>query len=36
VLTGVSTREEAARVDVPPDVVFEDLPALQAAIEATG
>ena len=34
VLTGVSTREDAAQVDVPPDRIFEDLPALQAAIEA--
>ena len=34
VLTGVSTREEAAQVDVPPDRIYEDLPALQAAIEA--
>lgn len=33
VLTGVSTREEAAAVDVKPDRIFEDLPALQAAIE---
>ena len=34
VLTGVSTRAEAAQADVPPDRIFEDLPALQAAIEA--
>ena len=34
VLTGVSTRDEAAAADVRPDWVFEDLTALQAAIEA--
>lgn len=32
VLTGVSTREEAAAAEVRPDWIFEDLPALQAAI----
>jgi 4-nitrophenyl phosphatase len=35
VLTGVSTREEADAADPRPDWVFEDLPALQAAIERT-
>src|SRR5262249_3675924 len=34
VLTGVSTRAEAEQVEVKPDWVFQDLPALQAAIEA--
>ena len=34
VLTGVSTRAEAAAVEFKPDWIFEDLPALQAAIEA--
>ena len=34
VLTGVSTRAEAAAAEVKPDWVFEDLPALQAAIES--
>jgi 4-nitrophenyl phosphatase len=33
VLTGVSTRAEAAAVDVKPDSIFDDLSALQAAIE---
>ena len=36
VLTGVSTRAEAADAEVKPDRVFEDLPALQTAIEASG
>ncbi len=36
VLTGVSTLDEAAGAIVPPDHVFADLPALQAAIEAAG
>ena len=35
VLTGVSTRAEAAASEVKPDWVFEDLPALQAAIQAS-
>jgi 4-nitrophenyl phosphatase len=35
VLTGVSTREEADAADPRPDWVFDDLPALQAAIERT-
>ena len=34
VLTGVSTRAEAAQAELRPDAIFEDLPALQAAIEA--
>src|SRR3954471_1609301 len=34
VLTGVSTRAEAEQVEVKPDAIFEDLPALQAAIES--
>jgi 4-nitrophenyl phosphatase len=34
VLTGVSTRAEAEQAEVRPDHVFDDLPALQAAIEA--
>jgi 4-nitrophenyl phosphatase len=34
VLTGVSTRAEAAEADVKPDAIFEDLPALQAAVDA--
>lgn len=34
VLTGVSTRAEAAVAESPPDYIFEDLPALRAAIEA--
>jgi 4-nitrophenyl phosphatase len=34
VLTGVSTRAEAEAIDVKPDHIFEDLPALQAAIHA--
>jgi 4-nitrophenyl phosphatase len=34
VLTGVSTREEAAQATPSPDRVFPDLPALQSAIEA--
>jgi len=34
VLTGVSTRAEATSAEVRPDWIFEDLPALQAAIEA--
>ena len=33
VLTGVSTRADAAAVEVKPDWIFEDLPSLQAAIE---
>ncbi|MFN8636864.1 MAG: HAD-IIA family hydrolase [Chloroflexota bacterium] len=33
VLTGVSTRAEAERAEVKPDHIFDDLPALQAAIE---
>ena len=33
VLTGVSTRADAAAAEVKPDWIFEDLPALQAAIE---
>jgi len=32
VLTGVSTRDEAAQAEIQPDWIFEDLPALQAAI----
>jgi 4-nitrophenyl phosphatase len=35
VLTGVSTRAEAAAVEVKPDWIFEDLPALQGAVEAS-
>ena len=35
VLTGVSTRAEAEHAEVKPDSVFEDLPALQAAIDAS-
>lgn len=35
VLTGVSTRAEAAAVEVRPDWIFEDLPALQDAVEAS-
>jgi 4-nitrophenyl phosphatase len=34
VLTGVSTRAEAEAADVKPDSIFEDLPALQGAIDA--
>src|SRR3954452_3063556 len=34
VLTGVSTQAEAEAAEVQPDAIFEDLPALQAAIEA--
>lgn len=33
VLTGVSTREEAARAEIQPDQIFEDLVALQKAIK---
>jgi 4-nitrophenyl phosphatase len=33
VLTGVSTREDARAAEVKPDWIFEDLPALQAAID---
>jgi len=36
VLTGVSTRAEAAAAEIKPDRVFENLPALQTAIEASG
>jgi 4-nitrophenyl phosphatase len=36
VLTGVSTRAEAEAVEVRPDHIFEDLPALQAAIDGAG
>jgi 4-nitrophenyl phosphatase len=35
VLTGVSSRADAAAAEVKPDHIFEDLPALQAAIEAS-
>jgi 4-nitrophenyl phosphatase len=34
VLTGVSTQAEAEAAEVKPDRIFQDLPALQAAIEA--
>ncbi len=34
VTTGISTREEATSAAVPPDLVFEDLPALALALRA--
>ena len=33
VLTGVSTRDDAAAAEVTPDWIFDDLPALQAAMD---
>ncbi|HET6318057.1 MAG TPA: HAD hydrolase-like protein, partial [Chloroflexota bacterium] len=34
VLTGIARREDIPRAAVQPDLVFDDLPALQAALDA--